>query len=344
MRGKPSIVMNYESGTREVMIQDSANNVYLIGNSGSILWKKHLDEPVQGSIYSMDLYQNEQSEYLFATTNKIYLLDHSGKDAGSYPLNLAEPTKTGLSLFDFDNNKEYTFYVCCNRGRIYGYNGNGKPLSGWAPKNTDAVMPVPLNDFAYIGKHYLYGNSEKGTVYLWDINGKQVMNPVSLHAGFKNPFAVSLVSKSLYSADSVGDAFEVSFTGNVKKRTYSNFKSSPFFKYVEKDEGGKPEFVLASGKTISGFGRDSGELWKLITSETIKYPPHILNLNGKPYIGYVSTSSAKIYLFTAFGNAFPNFPLIGNTDFTMGDMSGNGDIDMIIGGPDKKLYHYRLSE
>ncbi len=344
LRGKPSIVMNYESGTHEVMVQDSLNNLYLIGSSGSIIWEKHLEEPIQGDIYAMDLFQNEQSEYLFATTNKLYLLDHYGKDAGSYPLNLAEPTHTGLSLFDVDNNKEYTYFVCCNRGKIYGYNGNGKPLAGWVPKNIDAGMTKPIKDFTYNGKHYLFGNSEKGTVYLWDINGKQVMNPVPLHAGFKNSFMVSLDSKALFSADSTGNGFEVSFTGNVKKKTYPNFRKSPFFNYIEKDDNAKPELVLSSEKMISGFGPDSTELWKLITSDNIKYPPHIIDFNSKKYIGYVSVASAKVYLFTAFGNSFPNFPVTGNTDFIVGDLSGNGDADLIIGGPDKKLYHYRLSE
>ncbi len=344
LKGVPHIVKNYESGVNEVMVQDSANVLYLISNTGSILWKRQLDEPVEGGIFTMDLFKNEQSEYLFTTTNKIYLLDHSGKDAGSYPLNLAESTHAGVSSFDFDNNKEYIYLVSCDRGKIYGYNGNGRPLPGWAPKMVDGALAGSVQTFDYNNKHYLFGASQKGTVYLWDITGKAVVSPVSLHSGFKNPFFVSLDTKSIISADSTGDVFHVSFSGAVKKKTYSNFKSRPFFNYIAKDENGKMETVLAGDKTIAGYANDSIEAWKLVTSDNILYSPHIIYFNEKPFIGYVSVAAAKIYLFTGLGQSYPNFPVTGNSDFVTGDLTGNGDTDLIIGGPDKKLYHYKLND
>jgi len=343
LKGIPHIVKDFESGVNDVMVQDSTNTLYLISNSGNILWKRQLDEPVQGGIYAMDLFKNELSEYLFTTTNKIYLLDHNGKDAGSYPLNLAESTHMGLSSFDMDNNKEYSYFVSCDRGKIYGYSGNGRPLPGWAPKMVDGGFSSAVQTFDYNNKHYLFGASQKGTVYLWDMNGKPVMSPVALHSGFKNPFIASVDTKSLISADSVGDVFNVSFAGIVKKKTYSNFRKSPFFDYIAKDENGKVEAVLSSDKLIAGYANDSAEEWKLITSDDIVYPPHIIYFNDKPFIGYVSVSSAKVYLFTPLGKSYPNFPVTGNSDFVTGDLSGNGDIDMIIGGPNKKLYHYRLN-
>jgi hypothetical protein len=300
---------------------------------------------VAGEVYALDLYKNDRSEYIFATTNKLYLIDHTGKDAGSYPLNLAESTHTGLTLFDLNNDKEYTYLVCCDKGKIYGYSGNGKPLPGWLPMSVDGTFTNPVQAFNTNGKNYLYGISAKGTVYLWNDKGKTMIKPVALKAGFKNPLKLSLENKTLVTMDSSGTVYSVGFDGGVRKRAFANFKHSPFFNYLPKNEKGKPEYVLAAGNLIAGYGSgaDSAEKWKMITTDKINYAPQIIEFGDKKFIGYISETNAKVYLFTPSGIPFANFPRAGNTQFTFGDLLGNGDIDMIIGGPNKVLYHYRLS-
>jgi len=344
LQGSPHIVGNYETGRKEIMVQDKNNTLYLIGNSGNILWKRKLDEPVAGDIASMDLYKNERSEYLFATTNKLYLVDHTGADAGSYPLNLAEPTRKGLTLFDLDNDKEYTYLVNCERGRIYGYYGNGKPLPGWLPMNVDASLTAPVKTFMASGKNYFYGISAKGTVYLWNNKGTSVLKPVALKSGFKNPLIVSPENKVFAALDSTGTLYTVSFEGSVKKKAYSKFRNNPFLGFINKSEKGNAEYVLASDNMIAGYGSDSAEDWKLIASDKINIAPQILEFGDKKFIGYVSVASSKIYLFTPMGTPFAGFPRGGSTAFTTGDLLGNGDTDLIIGGPNKMLFHYRLSQ
>ena len=43
LKGVPNIVKNYESGVNDIMVQDSVNTLYLIGNSGNILWKRKIE-------------------------------------------------------------------------------------------------------------------------------------------------------------------------------------------------------------------------------------------------------------------------------------------------------------
>jgi hypothetical protein len=340
--GKPHIVDNFESGHKEIMVQDKNLTLYLINSSGNISWKRKLDEPLAGDIYAMDLYKNGLSEFLFATTNKLYLIDDNGKDAGSYPLNLAEPSHTGLTLFDLNNDKEYVYLVCCDRGKIYGYNGNGKPLSGWMPMTTDAMFNNPVKSFTLDNKQYLYGVSLKGTIYVWNDKGKPVFKPVALHSGVKEPSFVSLETRTTEAADTVGTLYRISFDGSVRKRNIPKFKLRPFFAVIPKNGKGKPESVLASDKMIAGYGGDSSENWKLITSDKIAFAPQIIDFNNKIYIGYISLSSSKIYLFMPSGVSFSGFPRTGNTAFATGDLNGTGDVDLIIGGPNKSLFHYRL--
>ena len=54
----PRFVTNHRTGEREVVIQDTDNQLYLIGHDGKILWKKRLDSPIVGDIYQVDLFRN----------------------------------------------------------------------------------------------------------------------------------------------------------------------------------------------------------------------------------------------------------------------------------------------
>jgi hypothetical protein len=343
MQGKPHIVDDFESGHKDVIVQDKNNTLYLINATGTITWKKKLDEPVQGDIYAIDLFKNNTSEFLFATAHKLYLLDNAGKDAGSYPLNLAEATHTGLTAFDLNNDKEYTYMVCCDRGRIYGYYGNGKPLNGWVPMTVDATFPNPVKTFRYAGKNYFFGISSKGTIYLWNGAGTTAIKPVSLHAGIKEPVVVSPETRTFTCADTTGSVYNISFDGVIKKRTFPKFRHNPFFVYISKNEKGNQEYILSSEKIIAGYSGDSIERWKLLTTDKIEYRPEDIKSGGKDFIGYTSESAAKVYLFTPDGIPFSGFPRTGNTPFETGDINGTGDIDLVIGGPNRMVYRYRLS-
>jgi hypothetical protein len=343
LQGSPHIVDDFETGHKAVLVQDKNNTLYLLSPGGGITWKRKLDEPVQGDIYSIDIYKNNTSEYLFATAHKLYLVDKSGKDAGSYPLNLAEATHTGLTVFDLNYDKEYIYMVCCDRGKIYGYHGNGKPLTGWVPMVVDATFPNPVKTFQSTGKNYIYGISAKGTFYLWNEKGSTVIKPVALHTGIKEPVIVSIESKTFNCADTTGNVYTISFDGAVKKKAFPKFRHGPFFGFIAKNDKGKPEYVLSEDKMIAGYKGDSIENWKLLTTDKIEYAPKIIEMGGKKYIGYVSIPSNKVFLFTPDGYSFAGFPRTGNTPFSTGDISGTGDMDLIIGGPGRMLYRYRLS-
>lgn len=345
---KPFIVLNADNHQKEIMVQDKNNNLYLIGNAGSIIWKKQLPEHIAGDVYQIDLYKNDQLEYLFATSSMIYLLDHDGQNAGNYPLHLGTPTTTGVALFDYHKNKEYRYFIGDNRNRVYGYYGNGKPLITWAPMNIDAELSTPLKFFTNKNSVYLFGVTNKGTFYVWTEDGKTAIKPLSLNARFKNPFKVNFGAAvkdyTFFSVDTNGVMHTVTLDGKEQKRRFSRFTHSPFFDYFDTDGNGRNEYILAGDDLIASYENDSVENWKLITSEKIQYPPQKIDFNGKTFIGYVSANAGKVYLFTRAGTPFPNFPVAGNTPFAVDDLNGNQDLEMVVGGANRMLYLYRLSQ
>ena len=80
---KPSLVENHNTGEKEILVQDKANNLYLIANNGKILWKKKLESPILGEVFQIDFYRNSK----FAITS--YSIHYT-------KLYAVLPQKTGL--------------------------------------------------------------------------------------------------------------------------------------------------------------------------------------------------------------------------------------------------------
>jgi len=67
----PQFVTNHITRQKEIVVQDITNNLYLISNTGKILWKKQLQGPVLGTINQIDIYKNGRLQLAFATPNKF---------------------------------------------------------------------------------------------------------------------------------------------------------------------------------------------------------------------------------------------------------------------------------
>ena len=51
MSMKPAIVVNHNTGERELFVQDEGNTIYLINDVGRILWKLPIDGKINSEVY-----------------------------------------------------------------------------------------------------------------------------------------------------------------------------------------------------------------------------------------------------------------------------------------------------
>ena len=56
---------------KEVIVQDNANNLYLINKEGVRLWKVKLSDKILGDVYQVDYYRNGKLQYLFNRNNFV---------------------------------------------------------------------------------------------------------------------------------------------------------------------------------------------------------------------------------------------------------------------------------
>ncbi|HKJ42096.1 MAG TPA: DUF3352 domain-containing protein, partial [Sunxiuqinia sp.] len=151
---KPQLVINHtDKKNKEVIIQDTKNNLYLINKEGVRLWKVKLSGRIMGEIYQVDYYQNGKLQYLFNTKDKLYLIDRNGNNVARFPINFRSPATNGVALFDYNNNRHYRYFIACENNQVYAYDREGKLVKGWAFKGTDGTVTNPV-------KHFRVGNKD----------------------------------------------------------------------------------------------------------------------------------------------------------------------------------------
>lgn len=346
--GKPTIVLNPKEKQKEIFVSDEANNVYLISASGNILWKKKLDDPVAGEVQQIDLYDNGELQYLFATKNNLYLLDREGKDVGNYPLGIGARATSDLALFDFNNNKKYQYLIGTQNNRIYGYYANGKPVSGWNPQITDAPIVLPIKYFTLKQETYIFAVSNRGTLYVWKQNGERAIKPIETNNRFLNPFkmnfAASLEQCSFYSVDTAGIMYQIKLNGDIDKYSFDLEGTPVFFDFTDVDGNGKNDFIISRGNTINAYEKEGKPMWNINAVSELQLAPQFFKINNNNWIGYTSTLTNQVFLVSRAGTIYKNFPLTGSSQFIIDDIYNDGQLELVTGGEGKMLYMYRISK
>lgn len=142
---KPFVVKNHISNLKEVLVQDSLNQLHLISNDGDILWSKLIESGVVGDIVQVDFYNNNKLQYFFTTANKLHIIDRNGNYVEGYPIEVDSPISFS-NVIDYDNSKNYRLLTANERGDIYLFSKTGKLLDGWMPNaQGGALVSTPFH-------------------------------------------------------------------------------------------------------------------------------------------------------------------------------------------------------
>lgn len=175
----PQVLANPDGGN-EIFVQDTDNNIYLLNQSGGIIFSKNTEEPVLGKVEQLDYYNNGHRQLIFNTTHHVFIIDRMGNDVASYPLRLSATAACGLSLTTDGGANVYRYYIPCTNGSIYGYEANGKPLAGWSPKASLGEISQPVQCFSIGKSNYVLTFNSAGKLALFDSKGNQKWSVTNL--------------------------------------------------------------------------------------------------------------------------------------------------------------------
>lgn len=190
----PQLVKNHYTGENEIAIQDSHNQLYLIDGTGKILWKKSLSERLLGAITQIDLYKNNKLQMAFVTEKHLYVIDRNGQFVKGFPITLPQEATQGLSVCDYDGNKNYRFFVTCNKGQILLIKADGTSPSDWQFTGSKESLLSPVQYLKQQNKDFLVTYNEDKCYFL-NRQGKE-----RIHADNQ----LKKAQNGLFYADAVG--------------------------------------------------------------------------------------------------------------------------------------------
>jgi hypothetical protein len=346
---KPALVTNHYTGENEIFVQDRKNKIYLINKVGRILWQKQLDEEIISDVYQVDYYKNGKLQMLFNTKNKIHLIARNGNYVERYPVNLPSPASTGISVFDYADNKNYRVFVPCDNKKVYDYDIEGNLIDGWNFGKTDTRVSTPVQHFRVKTKDYIVF-ADQYRIYILNRRGEIRVRPEKQFApSSNNPFFLNQGGTNqkakIVTTNQSGKVYYIYFDGEVKTVNFDEFSKDHYFMHKDINSDGEEDMVFLDDKKLEVFEASGRQLFDYGFKNPIHHEPIYFHFSyNDRKIGVVSKNANKIFLFNSNGEMYKGFPLEGNTPFSIGFLgSSNRKFNLVVGNKYNFLYNYSVN-
>jgi hypothetical protein len=345
---KPYLVKNHYTQETEILIQDISNQLYLLNPAGRILWKKPLRSPIIGKVQQIDLFKNGKLQYLFTTKDQLYLVDRNGNNVNNYPIHLKAEAVQGVSVFDYDKNKNYRFFIPCRDKNIYAYSKDGKIISGWNPATAENRITCEIQHFRVDNKDYLV-YADQYRVYILNRRGEERAKlKEQFSKSENNTFYLEESNKNhksrLVTTDINGSIYYLYFDGKVEKKEFTKLSESHFFVAADINADGNNEYLFADYNFLKIFNALGDETLEKKFDSGISFRPNVYQFSRrKTEIGICLQDENKIFLLDKEGNKHIGFPLKGNTEFSIGfSKKASKSFNLYVGNNRNFLLNYSV--
>ncbi|MCF8227102.1 MAG: hypothetical protein K9J30_14590 [Bacteroidales bacterium] len=345
---KPSLVVNHNTGDREILVQDAGNTLYLLNSTGRILWKLRLKGPVLSEFFQIDYYSNGKLQYLFNTSEALHLIDRNGNYVERYPVRFRANATNGMALFDYDKRQEYRIFVACEDRKVYCYDIQGNMVTGWGFDKTEGTVVNPVQHFRIRDKDYIVFDDEK-RVYMMNRRGKErvhMKDPVKTSK--KNQFYFNMDlekdTPQLVTTDPQGNVIGIYFDGNQRRMLENEASEDHLFISTDLDQDGKSEYIFSDENEIEVIESNGKRLFSFKIKSDISTLPDVYQFSSSELkIGITDKETNNIYLLNSDGTLYEGFPLKGNSRFSIGYFAGSDSrFNLIVGSRNSFLYNYSI--
>ena len=218
----PYSLKNHRTGTKDIVVQDVNNIIYLISAGGKIKWSKQLEEKIKGQVSQVDAYKNNKYQMIFNTCSKLHIIDILGKEIDGYPVDFNYSANNSVSILDYDNSKDYRFLIAGDDYKIHNYNIEGRGVLGWTYPKLKSKVERPILYFAINGLDYIMTTEESGAIKLFNRRGEeryQVDNKIKLASTGNLSIIKSfnIDSTTIVFQDSLNGISELTFGAGINK-------------------------------------------------------------------------------------------------------------------------------
>ena len=345
---KPQLVINHNTQDREIFIQDNRNNVYLINHVGRVLWKRPLPEKIMGEVEQVDLFRNGKLQFVFNTKTSLYIIDRNGNNVDGFPAKLRSPASNPVAIFDYDNNRDYRFFIAGEDRKIYVYNRNGNLVPGFDFDRTEKPVHQPIQHFRVGGRDFIVLSDENRS-YILDRRGSERVKPSRIFTKAPNStFVLEDNSRRtparLVTTDTLGIVRFIYLDGKVEERALKRVSSNHFFDYQDVDGDGNRDFIYLDGNELTAIKHDGKELFSKKFKHDMQPQVIYFQFGARDRkLGVVCNVSSQIYLVNGDGTFYKGFPLKGVTPFSIGRFAGTkSTFNLIVGSSAGFVLNYAV--
>ena len=260
----PQFLKNHRTKTLEILVQTEDNYIHLISATGKTKWSKKLNGKIIGKIKQIDIYNNSKWQMVLNTKSKIYVIDINGENVANFPIELKAEATNSVSIFDYENNKDYRFLICTKDKKIYNFNENAKQVKGWNNFVLDNILESEITHFTIAGKDYLIAIDIKGTVKVLNRRGEIRYKPndkckIALNnTSYKLKKSSTIEKTQIYFIDSMSKINIISLDGENKEILLdsSNLSKTSNIKFGNMFSNKLVNYISSNDDNINVYGID----------------------------------------------------------------------------------------
>lgn len=334
--------VNHYTNDQEVLVQDAANKLYLINKDGKTLWKKKLTAGIIGDISTIDLFANGKYQMLFATEDRVYLIDRNGNPVNEFPVKLTTGAKSAPTMVRYSS-KDDPRILIGDGNRLINLNEQGIAVNGWKEPSMASELAAPIRYLHYSGKDYLMAQTKSGKVHFFDRQGKERARAIQIDTHQTAIYfqeGRDLNSCRFIGHDSLGNLYDQPISGSVKVENILPLGGDVGMVNIHLGEHGLATISDDHFITLNA-SRDVGLDYLL--PEPIASDIQMLN-RRKEWIGLNAKESDHYYILDLDGQMLDKMPVKGKGKGMVLDINGNGSLELIISDGKRELKAYTLAD
>jgi len=347
---QPFSFTNHYTNSKEIFVQDLNNKIYLISNTGKILWTRVLEEKITSSIYMVDVYKNKKYQLFFATKSRVYLLDRNGKNVEKYPLSFKEEITEGFAVLDYDQNRDYRVLIPTKDGKLNNYNILGQEVKGWNYKSSKEFIVNRIHFFQQSRKDYIVLESNLGKIKVLNRKGEERLIikeslPARGIASSSIYIDEKLSTTFLVKPDTLGNVIKVYFDNKKEANTQTQMDPTENLSYAFANIGEKNNkshfYITAQNGELNIFDQKFEFSVELNTEAKKLLNPQVFSdSKNRVVIALVAPKEKRVFLINQYGNLIENYPFSGSTLVCVDDFNLDGNLNLVVGNQQGKLLMY----